>query len=96
MSCSPQPCVLENTDVVCTCRTTSLGQPAGYLVWIVGNKTNRERYVKEDGQAVTSKELSYTKTLVLSDHGRTWFICDLIWGTDTVYGGIYTACVRRK
>ncbi|PVD27150.1 hypothetical protein C0Q70_12304 [Pomacea canaliculata] len=42
VSCSPQPHVLENTNVTCTCKAASVGQPAGYLAWVAdAPKTSR-------------------------------------------------------
>ncbi|XP_025103259.1 uncharacterized protein LOC112569634 [Pomacea canaliculata] len=93
VSCSPYPYVLENTNVICTCRTTSLGQPAGYLRWIIANLTNEKIAVVQEEHTFVSKELQYTHHMTLSDHDRTWLRCDVIWGTSGSQGENYTARV---
>lgn len=96
MSCGPQLYVLENTNVTCTCRTISLGQPAGYLRWIIGSHTNQEISVKQKQQNYTTKELHYTQVLTLMDHDRTWFRCDIIWGSKEIRGQSYNSLVGCK
>ncbi|XP_025101624.1 uncharacterized protein LOC112568526 [Pomacea canaliculata] len=88
-SCGPQPYVLEHTTLTCTCYTSSLGQPEGYLRWVSGNQTNQGTVVKQ--QQLPSKELRYN--LTLSDHNNTWFRCDVFWGTEEIQGENYTASV---
>ncbi|XP_025101950.1 uncharacterized protein LOC112568714 [Pomacea canaliculata] len=92
-SCEPQPYVLENTNITCTCRITSLGHPAGYLRWTRGNQTNKETLVKE---VSTPQALSHTQLLTQSDHSKTWFRCDVLWGTKEILGENYTANVGCK
>lgn len=96
VSCSPYPYVLENTNVTCTCRTTSLGQPAGYLRWIIANLTSEKIAVVQEEHTFVSKELQYTHHMTLSDHDRTWLRCDVIWGTSGSQGENYTARVGCK
>ncbi|XP_025101611.1 uncharacterized protein LOC112568517 [Pomacea canaliculata] len=91
--CGPQPYVLENTAVTCTCSTTSLGQPAGYLRWVTGNQTHQSAAVTKEKQEPTSKGLQYDQVLILSDHGSTWLRCDIIWGAEVIPGEKYTASV---
>lgn len=96
VSCDPQTYVLENTNVTCTCRTTSLGHPAGFLRWTTGNQTMERRLVKEYQKVVKSRYIRYSQTLTLSDHDRTWLRCDVMWGTSEIRGENYTARVGRK
>ncbi|XP_025101326.1 uncharacterized protein LOC112568301 [Pomacea canaliculata] len=90
VSCSPQSSVLENTGIVCTCSTPSLGEPAGYLMWITGNDTKHRTVAWQEN---SSLELHYTHNLTLSDHGKTLFWCDVIWGQENIHGQSYTANV---
>ncbi|XP_025103028.1 uncharacterized protein LOC112569453 isoform X2 [Pomacea canaliculata] len=89
MSCAPQPYVLENTDVTCTCSAVSLGQPAACLRWIRGNKTNQWTASSEKQQ----NQVSYSQPLTLKDHENTWFRCDVKWGTEEIKGENFTANV---
>lgn len=96
MSCGPQPYVLENTNITCTCSTTSLGEPAGYLTWDTGNQENQERAFVKDKQISTQKVINFTQILTLSDHGATLLRCDFIWGPYRMNGETYTAQVGCK
>ncbi|PVD27147.1 hypothetical protein C0Q70_12300 [Pomacea canaliculata] len=93
VSCSPHPYVLENTNVTCTCKTNSLGQPAGYLRWVIGNQTNQGQPARQEYLSVRSQEMNFTHRLTLSDHERTWFRCDVIRRGNETRGNIYTANV---
>ncbi|XP_025101419.1 uncharacterized protein LOC112568358 isoform X2 [Pomacea canaliculata] len=93
VSCSPHPYVLENTNVTCTCRTNSLGQPAGYLRWVIGNQTNQGQPARQEYLSVRSHEMNFTHRLTLSDHERTRFRCDVIRRGNETRGNIYTANV---
>lgn len=96
LSCDPHTYVLENNYVTCTCRTTSLGHPAGFLRWTRGNQAIDGRLVKEDQEAVKSTYISYSQYLTLSDHDRTWLRCDVMWGTREIRGENYTTRVGCK
>ncbi|PVD27156.1 hypothetical protein C0Q70_12310 [Pomacea canaliculata] len=93
VSCGPHPYVLENTRVFCTCSTSSLGVPAGYLRWVTGNQLNQGTVAMQENLELSSKRLDYSHILILSDHGRTWFRCDVIWATEEIRGENYTANV---
>lgn len=96
ISCGPQTHVLQNTTVTCTCSTPSLGQPAGSLRLVIGNKTTQQTAARQEKQEISSRELLYSHVLSLSDHSSTWFRCDLLWGTEEIRGQNYTASVGCK
>ncbi|PVD27148.1 hypothetical protein C0Q70_12301 [Pomacea canaliculata] len=89
VSCGPQQYVLETTSATCTCKTSSVGQPAGYLIWIIGDQTDLETAASEGQQNFTSHELHYTHFFTQADHGRTWFRCDVVWGLEKIHGENY-------
>ncbi|XP_025101081.1 uncharacterized protein LOC112568157 isoform X2 [Pomacea canaliculata] len=93
VSCGPQQYVLENTNATCTCKTSSLGQPAGYLIWIIGDQTDLETTSTEGQQNLASHELHHTHFFTQADHGRTWFRCDVVWGLEKIHGENYTVNV---
>lgn len=95
VSCSPQSYVLENTNITCTCSTARLGQPEGYLRWITGEVINQEGKVREE-QEFPAQELHSTQSLAQSDHGNTWFRCEVVWGQENITGNNYTASVGCK
>lgn len=43
-----------------------------------------------------SPELRYNRTLTMSDHGRTWLRCQLVWGAGELGGDTYMASVGRE
>lgn len=93
VSCGPQQYVLANTNATCTCNTSSVGQPAGYLIWIIGDQTDLETTATEGQQNFPSHELHYAHFFTQADHGRTWFRCDVVWGLETIRGENYTVNV---
>ncbi|PVD27033.1 hypothetical protein C0Q70_12183 [Pomacea canaliculata] len=95
-SCHPGGHVLENTDVSCVCRTTSLGQPQGSLRWVVGYGTNTVKPTTTSWSNENSPELRYSRTLTMSDHGRTWLRCQLVWGAEELGGDTYMASVAQR
>lgn len=88
--------MLENTDVSCVCRTTSLGQPKGSLRWMVGYGANMTSSATTEVGDENSPELRYNRTLTMSDHGRTWLRCQLVWGAEELGGDTYMASVGRE
>lgn len=50
----------------------------------------------QENLELSSKRLDYSHILILSDHGRTWFRCDVIWATEEIRGENYTANVGCK
>ncbi|PVD27034.1 hypothetical protein C0Q70_12184 [Pomacea canaliculata] len=91
--CHPAPYVLDNTNISCTCSTTSLGKPAGYLTWVTGKYThgNFNNPLRGDRSDDKPTELHYSQTLTLADHSNTWFRCDVTWGGQQHRGENYTA-----
>ncbi|XP_025102795.1 uncharacterized protein LOC112569267 isoform X2 [Pomacea canaliculata] len=96
VSCHPGGHVLENTEVSCVCRTTSLGQPQGSLRWMVGYGANMTSSATTELGDENSSELRYNRTLTMSDHGKTWLRCQLVWGAEELRGDTYMASVGRK
>lgn len=94
--CVPQPYQLENSNITCTCRTTNLGQPAGYLNWIVGNQTRQGTITSQGQRNFTLQELHYSQILTLKDHGKTWIRCDIMWGQEVIKGQNFIANVGCK
>ncbi|XP_025102791.1 uncharacterized protein LOC112569265 [Pomacea canaliculata] len=96
--CHPAPYVLDNTNISCTCSTTSLGKPAGYLTWVTGKYThgNFNNPLRGDRSDDKPTELHYSQTLTLADHSNTWFRCDVTWGGQQHRGENYTANVGYK
>ncbi|PVD27032.1 hypothetical protein C0Q70_12182 [Pomacea canaliculata] len=98
MVCHPAPYVLENTNISCTCNTTSLGKPAGYLTWVTGKYPHTDSNKPVGGNRSDDKptELHYSQTLTLADHSTTWFRCDVTWGLEQHRGENYTVNVGYK
>lgn len=88
--------MLENTNVTCTCKAASVGQPAGYLAWVAGKETSQQGSITKRQQLSTPNELHYSQSFTLSDHGKAWVRCDIIWGQYAIPGQNYTASVGRK
>ncbi|XP_025103102.1 uncharacterized protein LOC112569511 [Pomacea canaliculata] len=86
VSCGPQQYLLETTSATCTCKTSSLGHPAGYLIWIIGDQRYMETTASEGQQNLASHELHHTHFFTQADHGRTWFRCDVVWGLEKIHG----------
>ncbi|PVD27153.1 hypothetical protein C0Q70_12307 [Pomacea canaliculata] len=91
--CGPQPYVLENTNVTCTCTTTSLGQPKGLLRWVTSNQIKPTTSAWLEDKNIRPQVLHHNCVLTLSDHGKTWFRCDIIRGEKETHGENYTASV---
>lgn len=62
-------------------------------MWITGNDTKHRTVAWQEN---SSLELQYTHNLTLSDHGKTLFWCDVIWGQENIHGQSYTANVGCK
>ncbi|XP_025101621.1 CD166 antigen-like [Pomacea canaliculata] len=60
---------------------------------IAGNEAPQEVTVTKRQTVPTSQELNYTQTLTLSDHGKSWLRCDLMWGQVRLPGQNYIASV---
>ncbi|KAK7477510.1 hypothetical protein BaRGS_00031195 [Batillaria attramentaria] len=87
VTCSPSPWVPENTDVICTCSTQSVGRPEGRLRWFRGkiNTINSGNY-GDTRLTLTSQRMTR------ADHNVTTFRCDVEWA-ESITEESYTAQV---
>ncbi|KAK7477532.1 hypothetical protein BaRGS_00031217 [Batillaria attramentaria] len=88
VSCCPSPYVPgQNTSVVCTCNTQSVGRPEGRLRWFRGSGNNNPI---NSGNYGDTNLIMTPQMVTFADFDVTTFRCDVDW-IETVSGESYTA-----